>query len=182
MGQYPCKSILQENIAALQEETWGKLHQDIIDFARQQKIEAGRKVRIDANVVETDIHHPTDPTLLGDGIRGFTRWLAEGKALLSPIPGYRFSDHRRVAKKRVLTILNAQKEKVRRNAYKDLLMYADMVREYALGAIPELNNHQPEHSSELFTGRALAEKLARAVGILGKVIDQTDRQVFKGEK
>lgn len=28
----------------------------------------------------------------------------------------------------------------------------------------------------------LAEKLARAVGLLDKVVDQTDRRVFKGEK
>ena len=181
LGQYPCKSILQENIAALREETWQALHRDIIDYARQGKIESGRKVRIDATVVETDIHHPTDSTLLGDGIRIITRWLGEGKRL-SPTPCYRFSDHRRVAKKRLLAILNTQKEKVRRNAYKDLLMYAGMVRDYALAAIPELYDHQPQHSSELFVGRGLSEKLARAVGILDKVIDQTDRRVFKGEQ
>jgi len=181
MGQYPCKSVLQENIAALQEKTWLALHRDIIDYARQEKIESGRKVRIDATVIETDIHHPTDSTLLGDGIRVITRWLAEGKAL-SPSPRYRFSDHRRVTKKRVMTILNTQKEKVRRNAYKDLLMYAGMVKEYALTAIPELYGHQPQHGTELFVGRGLAEKLARAVGILDKVIDQTDRRVFKSEQ
>jgi transposase, IS5 family len=30
-------------------------------------------MRVDTTVVETDIHHPTDSTLLGDGVRVLTR-------------------------------------------------------------------------------------------------------------
>jgi len=181
MGQYPCKSILQENIKALREETWEAIHREIIGYAKEAKIETGRKVRIDATAVKTDIHHPTDSTLLADGVRIITRWLAEGKEL-SPTPRYLYSDHRRVVKKQVLTILNAKKDTVRQKAYKELLVYASKVREYALVAIPELYNHQGQSMNELFAGKVLAEKLARAVGILDKVIDQTDRRVFKGEK
>lgn len=180
MGQYPCKSILQENIKALREETWEAIHQEIIFYAKQEKIESGRKVRIDATAVETDIHHPTDSTLLADGVRIITRWLAEGKEL-APTPQYQYSDHRRVVKKQVLTILNAKKEKVRLDAYRKLLLYADKVREYAVAAIPELAAHQARDLADLFAGKVLAEKLARAVGILDKVISQTDRRVFKGE-
>ena len=32
----------------------------------------GRKMRVDTTVVETDIHYPTDSTLLGDGVRALT--------------------------------------------------------------------------------------------------------------
>ena len=181
MGQYPSKSILQENIKALQEETWEAIHREILDYAREAGIEAGRKVRIDATVVETDIHHPTDSTLLADGVRIITRWLAQGKQL-APVPRYAYSDHRRVVKKRVLTILNTRKEAVRQKAYRDLVIYAGRVRKYALEAIPELYNHQPQKPKDLFAGRVLAEKLARAVGLLEKVIDQAERRVFKGEK
>jgi IS5 family transposase len=105
MGQYPCKSILQENIKAIQEETWETIHREILAYAMQEKIETGRVVRVDSTAVETDIHHPTDSTLLADGIRIITRWLTEGKELL-PVPSYQFSDHRRVVKKRVMTILS----------------------------------------------------------------------------
>jgi len=117
MGQYPCKSILQRNIKALREETWETINQVILGYAKQEKIESGRKVRIDATAVETDIHHPTDSTLLADGVRIITRWLAEGKGL-SPPPCYAYSDHRRVVKKRVLIILNTNKEAVRQGAYR----------------------------------------------------------------
>ena len=180
MGQYPGKSILQENIKALREETWEAIHREIIGYAKEAKIETGRKVRIDATAVETDIHHPTDSTLLADGVRIITRWLTEGKEL-SPKPSYHYSDHRRVVKKRVMTILNAKKEKVRQDAYRDLLVYAGKVREYALTAIPELQTHQGQTIQDLFAGKVLAEKLIRAAGLLEKVISQTDRRVFKGE-
>lgn len=181
MGQYPGKSILQENIKSLREETWETIHREIISYAKEAKIETGRKVRIDATAVETDIHHPTDSTLLADGMRIITRWLTEGKEL-HPSPEYQYSDHRRVVKKLVLTILNSKKENVRLAAYKDLLKYAGKVRGYAVDAIPELLAHQGQALSELFAGKILAEKLQRAIGILDKVISQTHRRVIKGEK
>lgn len=72
--QYPGKSILQGNIKSLREETWEAINRMIASYARQEKIESGRKVRIDATAEETDIHHPTDATLLADGIRVTGSW------------------------------------------------------------------------------------------------------------
>ena len=123
MGQYPCKSILQENIKSLTEDTWEAIHREIIRYAQREKLETGRKIRIDSTAIETDIHHPTDSTLLFDGIRVITRWLEDGKQLTPP-PRYFFSDHTRVAKKRLMVILNTKKDNARLSAYKDLLAYA----------------------------------------------------------
>jgi IS5 family transposase len=181
MGQYPSKSILQENIKAITEETWEAIHRDILGYAAREAIEEGRTIRVDSTAVETDIHHPTDSTLLSDGVRIITRWLTEGKEL-SPCPQYRFSDHLRVVKKRVMTILNARKDDVREKAYRDLLRYAGLVKSYAESAIPELASYQGRNLADTFTGHELARRLMRAVRILGKVIDQTERRVLKGEK
>jgi IS5 family transposase len=181
MGQYPCKSILQENIKAIREETWEAILREITGYAMREKIETGRVVRVDSTAVETNIHHPADSTLLADGIRIITRWLTEGKELL-PTPSYRFSDHRRVVKKRVMTILNAHKDTIRINAYRDLLHYAGQVKGYAIEAITELTAYEGHDLNDTFAGRELARKLERAVGILTKVIDQADRRVFKNEK
>jgi transposase, IS5 family len=180
MGQYPSKSILQENIKAITEDTWEAIHRDILEYAAGEKIEKGRTVRVDSTAVETNIHHPTDSTLLADGVRIVTRWLTEGKNLVPP-PRYQFSDHQRVVKKRAMTILNARKDTVREKAYKDLLHYAGLVRGYAVSAIPELTRYEGATLEYTFTGRELARRLTRAVRILGKVIDQTERRVFKGE-
>ncbi len=181
MGQYPSKSILQENIKAITEETWEAIHRDILGYAAREEIEKGRTIRVDSTAVETDIHHPTDSTLLSDGIRIITRWLTEGKELL-PCPQYQFSDHLRVVKKRVMTILNARKDDVREKAYRDLLHYAGLVKSYAESAIPQLASYQGRNLADTFTGHELARRLMRAVRILGKVVDQTERRVLKGEK
>ena len=178
VGQYPCKSILQENIKSLSEETWEAIHSRIIDYAQDEKIETGRKIRIDSTAIETDIHHPTDSTLLCDGIREISRWLSAGKQL-SPQPVYPFSDHARAAKRRLMVILNTQKEKVRLAAYRELLSYAQRVVVYAEAAIPALRSFE---GADTFAAHALARNLERAVGIFRKVIDQTVRRVIKGEK
>jgi IS5 family transposase len=49
------------------------LHQRVVTIAWQEKIVAGRKLRVDTTVVETNIHYPTDSSLLGDGVRVLTR-------------------------------------------------------------------------------------------------------------
>ena len=126
MGQYPCKSILQDNIKAISEPVWEDIHRLLVGYAVAHKIEKGRKVRLDSTAIETDIHHPTDSTLLADGIRIVTRWLKAGKTL-SPAPDYHYSNHNRVVKKRVMTILNSRKETTRKTVYQDLLHYAEVV-------------------------------------------------------
>ena len=44
-----------------------------MEIALEKKVAAGRKLRVDTTVVETDIHYPTDSSLLGDGVRVLTR-------------------------------------------------------------------------------------------------------------
>ena len=79
--------------------------------------------------METNIHYPTDATLLQDDIRVMTRLLTEGYQLVQK-PDYHFSDHNWVEKKRVFKIKNTKKEKERQRAYQDLLQIEDQVRGY----------------------------------------------------
>ena len=137
MGQYPRDSTLQANITAIGADTWEAVNRAVLGFAAQQKVEQGRTVRVDSTVVESTIHHPTDSTLLEDGIRVIIRLLHQGKAL-NPATWYTFVDHQRAAKKRGLQILNARKDQVRLKAYRGLLSLAQRVRGYALQAITEL--------------------------------------------
>jgi IS5 family transposase len=80
-----------------------------------------------------------------------------------------------------MTILNTRKDAIRQSAYRDLLYYAGLIRGYAMTAIPGLISYEGHTLVDTFTGRELARKLERAVRILGRVIDQTERRVFKGE-
>jgi IS5 family transposase len=108
-GQKPAASTLQENIKSVSEATWETINRVIIGYAAKQDLEKGRTIRMDSTAVESDIHYPTDSSLLQDGTRIITRLLIEGKRLY-PTPGYTFSDHRRVVKRRVIQILNSKKD------------------------------------------------------------------------
>lgn len=181
MGQYPCGSTLQENIKAIAAETWEAVNRALLEYAGRQKVETGRAVRLDSTVVETHIHHPSDSTLLLDGIRVITRLLQAGKDL-NPTPGYTFVDHQRAAKKRGLQILNARKDQVRLKAYRELLSLARRVEGYARQAIVELKGFVGADLEETIAAHQILEQLERTVSLLKRVLDQTERRVIRGEQ
>src|SRR5437899_1317160 len=51
----------------------------LVDLARERKVVRGWKLRVDTTVVETNVHYPTDSSLLSDGVRVLTRTLKELK-------------------------------------------------------------------------------------------------------
>ena len=181
VNQFPAHSALQENIASLRECTWEAIHRVVLGHAREEGIENGRTTRIDTTVVDANIHAPADSSLLLDGVRVLTRYLRQGKEL-DPRPAYRFRDHRRVVKKRALTILNARKEEVRVRAYRDLLRYAGLVRGYSIEAILALREWKGCEVMDCLRAQALADQIERMLGLVDRVIDQTERRVLRGEK
>jgi IS5 family transposase len=50
-----------------------QIHDRMVQIARQHRVAEGRRMRVDTTVVETNIHYPTDSSLLGDGVRVLTR-------------------------------------------------------------------------------------------------------------
>ncbi|KRQ98182.1 hypothetical protein CQ10_27665 [Bradyrhizobium valentinum] len=58
---------------AVDPETIKQIHDRIVQIAQEQGVTQGRRMRVDTTVVETNIHHPTDSTLLGDGVRVLIR-------------------------------------------------------------------------------------------------------------
>ena len=72
----------------IQPETLKALHERVVQIAWELKVTTGRKLRTDGTVVETNIHYPTDSSLLDDGVRILSRYLkpaqkivGQGKAL-----------------------------------------------------------------------------------------------------
>ena len=181
MGQYPSSSTLQENIKPLSEETWEAIHHCLMQYAKKAGIETGRKIRIDSTAIDSDVHDPNDASLLWDGVRIITRWLEEGHTL-TPRPDYRYSDHLRVVKKRHLAVVNAKKEDARVAAYRDMTRYAGKVVGYAKEAIPALQAYKANDLDDMLTALNLQAQLKRAIGLLERVISQTERRVFRGEK
>jgi IS5 family transposase len=58
---------------ALGPQVLKQMHERIVKIARDKGVTTGRRMRLDTTVLETNIHHPTDSTLLGDGVRVLSR-------------------------------------------------------------------------------------------------------------
>jgi hypothetical protein len=75
----------------------------IVKIAKDKGVTAGRRMRVDTTVVETDIHHPTDSTLLGDGVRVLTRIMGKITKIAGAV-GTKLRDRSRRVKLRLLEI------------------------------------------------------------------------------
>src|ERR1044072_3547983 len=73
LGKVPDAKTLARIGQAITGVVIGDLHRRLVELAREKEVIAGRKMRVDTTVVETNIHYPTDSSLLGDGARVLTR-------------------------------------------------------------------------------------------------------------
>jgi len=127
---------------------------------------------MDCTVVESNIHAPTDSSLLFDSVRVLSRLLGALRYYVAPVL---FTDHGRRANRRVLAVQYAKKERQRKAAYRDLLKLAGKTVGYATAAIPLAKDQAG------IEGLALGCELERYVGLSRRVIEQTERRVLKGE-
>ena len=66
----------------IQPETLHQLLDRVTELARSLQVTRGRKLRTDSMVVETNIHHPSDSTLLADGVRVISRLVRRARVML----------------------------------------------------------------------------------------------------
>jgi len=160
-----------------------KVHRRVVEIAQENKIATGHKMRVDTTVVETDIHYPTDSTLLGDGVRVLTRIMKKVSAVAGKA-GTQLRDRSRSAKLKVLAIARASRNKTEqgrqkmKKAYVQLLEIASRVsgqakkfaREIAEGV--QQGNLSVLHKAQ----KQLDEMLPR----VKQVLRQTRERVLRG--
>jgi IS5 family transposase len=78
-GAVPDDTTLLRWANTLRPETMHILNDRVIELARQAKVTSGRKLRLDATCVPTEIHHPTDSGLLVDSVRVLSRLVGQAK-------------------------------------------------------------------------------------------------------
>lgn len=110
-GKVPDSKALGRQALALGPEVIEQIHQRVVELAVENKVVQGCKMRVDTTVVETNIHYPTDSSLLGDGNRVLTRLMKKVTALAGPV-GAKMRDRSRSVKLRVLDIARAARSKV----------------------------------------------------------------------
>ncbi|HME84599.1 MAG TPA: ISNCY family transposase [Roseiarcus sp.] len=91
-------------------ETVKQVHERLVQMAQAEGIATGRRMRVDTTVVETNVHYPTDSSLLGDGVRVLTRAMKKITAIVGDV-GANLRDRSRSVKLRVLDIARAARAK-----------------------------------------------------------------------
>ena len=102
--EVPKHDAFNRSFNRLTSATLKAINELVVESAVKLGVEDGSKLRLDTTVVETDIHHPTDNTLLWDVVRVLTRLLGRlAEALeLRRIAGFR--DRSRAAHRRMYEI------------------------------------------------------------------------------
>jgi len=157
----------------------------LVDLARQPKVTRGRKLRVDGTVVETNIHHPTDSTLLGDGVRVLSRIVGRAKQVLTDVAGLGqaiFRSRTRSAKRIVKHILDTVRQRGegadtrRQTAYRQLIRITTAMVDQARQVGAALQRQTTR------SARKLAETLFQVLPRVTQVIGQARRRVLLGEQ
>jgi IS5 family transposase len=102
-GDVPDAKTILKIARALGPEVIEHLHRQVIEVAKRAGVTHGRRFRIDTTVVETNVHYPTDSTLLQDGVRVLTRTMQRASRALGDARG-RIRNRLRSVTRDVLTI------------------------------------------------------------------------------
>jgi IS5 family transposase len=147
-------------------------------------LEDGTKLRVDTTVVQTDIHHPTDNTLLWDAVRVLTRLLGRLERLLGRcIKGFR--DRTRAARRRMQAIQRmstTQRQWQQTAKYRELVGIAKEVVTCARSALKKTRNARGKDPVGDLAIAGLRTEIDHYCGLADRVIDQTRRRVIDGEQ
>lgn len=165
-------------------ETVKALHDRVVQIAGENKIAAGKKLRVDTTVVETNLHYPTDSTLLGDGV-GVLRRVMKKISEVAGAAGTKFRERTRAVKLRVLAIARASRNKTESGQQKRKQSYLKL-----LEATARVVGHAKKFSREIAErvqrgNRAVLprarKQLDAMVPRVQQVIRQTRARVLEGD-
>ena len=159
----------------------------VVELARRARATGGRKLRIDGTVVATAIHHPTDSSLLADGVRVLGRLVRRSKSLVrEELAGVRdaFRSRLRTMRRGLQTLHRLRRRTTadvgerRKEVYRRLLAAAAATVRQAHRVNAALRSVPAEAEG---AARRLSEQLDRFVPLTQQVIDQPRRRVLQGE-
>ena len=125
-GKVPDDKTMGRLARQLGPEAIEKLHRRTVAIALDKKVIAGRKMRVDTTVVETNIHYPTDSTLMGDGVRVLTRVMKKVATAAGEVVT-KFRDRSRSVKRRILEIAYASRDKSEKGQQKIKVAYGKLL-------------------------------------------------------
>jgi len=171
----PSKSALQNLVRRISAETMKQINQQLILHWVEEKKVLLDCLRIDSTVTDSNIANPLDSQLLNDGVRVLSRMMATSQRTTGV--KLSFTDQRKRSKSLSFQIFNAKKP-VKDALYPKLLRCVSTTLKQIARAYGKL-------SQEAVDTEKLAlwmEKAEHYRSLLLKVIDQTQRRVYHGEK
>jgi transposase, IS5 family len=120
-----------------------QLHRRVVELAQERGATQGRKLRVDTTVVESNIHFPSDSSLLGDGTRVLTRTMKKIEHKSGGLKG-KVRNRMRSIRKRVLAIalstrlLRPREEERRKRQYREHLSLTRKVMNQAQRVLAEV--------------------------------------------
>ena len=166
-------------------ETLKSINDLVVQAAIDLGLEDGQKLRVDTTVVQTDIHHPTDNTLLWDVVRVITRLICYLAAALGRRRIKGFRNRTRAARRRMQEIQRMtarQRQDHLAETYRELISIAEEVVESARTA---LRQTAKAHGKDTIAELAIAEarkEIEHFCDLGARVIDQARRRVLDGEQ
>jgi transposase, IS5 family len=165
-----------------------RVHARLVEIAQEKDIVSGRRLRVDTTVVETNVHYPTDSSLLGDGVRVLVRTMREVTKIAGEV-GVKLVDRSRSVKLRVLEIARAARSKGKPRqerlvgAYRHLLASTSRV-------VGQAKRFSGEIAVGVKRGRSVVQQLKLAglgqridamVALVKQVMKQSRARIFHGE-
>ena len=189
----PCGSVmdyttLSKVYKAIRPGTWKRINARLGQWAIGEGAITGELLRVDTTAYETDVHYPTDSSLLWDSYRVLSRWIGEVRAYDSEVVG----DGRlqeRVVKRIAFRIARraSHKEKHRaklKRLYEALLSHVECVLEWSVEVAAGCEKGLAEGVYEPQMARIIQGLLARRalfVEPITRALDQARRRVMCGE-
>lgn len=173
---------------ALEPAVIQQIHERIVQIAQDQRVVQGRKMRVDTTVVESNIHYPTDSTLLGDGVRVLIRTMKRVSELAGAV-GTKLRDRSRSVVQRVREIARAARSKAPPSQEKMKLAYDKLLK-----ATGRVVGQAKRFSQEITSGVKRCTDVVKQVALEGQrqilgemvprvqqVMRQTIARIFEGD-
>jgi IS5 family transposase len=183
----PDHSVFSRTFALLGPDLTQQVLRRVVGIACEQGVAQGKRIRVDTTVIESNVHYPTDSSLLGDSIRVLTRSLSKIAKECKP-GALEVIEHSRAVKYRLLEISRAAKSKTEagrariRASYQKLLGVTRSVVRQSQQALERLKKGRlPVVGSKLAVFTQMAQ-LEHFLPLAEKVIRQTKERVVLGQE
>lgn len=156
----------------------------VIQAAVDAELEDGGKLRADTTVVETNIHWPTDGTLLWDTVRVLTRLVGQLREIV-PKDVPKCANRKRAARRRMQKLQRmtaAQRETQQRSTYRQLFAITKEVLQNGQRSIDATKHSRGKTAEDSVAIELLRQDITEVCRLGSRVLDQARRRVIDGEQ